>query len=90
MSGEFTKEVSDRICNHMNKDHADAVVKYVEAFGNINNASSAQMLGIDAEGMDIQAQVDGADVPVRIKFERTLADAKDAHVLLVEMLKGIN
>ena len=89
MSGEFTKEVSDRICNHMNDDHADAVVKYVEAFGNINNASSAQMLRIDAEGMDIQAQVDGTDVPVRIKFERTLADAKDAHVILVEMLKQI-
>ncbi|MEM7555718.1 MAG: DUF2470 domain-containing protein [Cyanobacteria bacterium P01_A01_bin.84] len=89
MSDKFTKEVSDRICNHMNKDHADAVAQYVKAFGNIENPTSAQMLAIDAEGMDLKAQVDGEDVPVRIKFDHTLADAKDAHTTLVDMLKQV-
>ena len=57
MSDEFKKEVSDRICNHMNKDHADAVAQYVTIFSDIENHTSAKMLAIDPEGMDLQAQV---------------------------------
>jgi putative heme iron utilization protein len=86
-NGEFTQAVSDRICNHMNKDHADAVLTYVKVYGKTENASSAEMIAIDAEGMDLSAQVEGQTVPVRVPFAHPLADAKEAHVVLVEMLK---
>ena len=87
MGEAITAAVSDRICKHMNDDHADSIVTYAEVYGKAENVSSARMLKIDPEGMDILAQVEGADTPVRVTFEKPLADAKEAHVVLVEMLK---
>lgn len=87
MSEEFSTQVSDRICKHMNDDHADAVAFYAKAYGNLENATAAKMLSIDAEGMNLQAEANGEEVPVRIKFDHTLENAKDAHHTLVDMLK---
>ncbi len=71
----------------MNDDHADAVVIYAKAFGGVTDASAAEMLSIDAQGMDLTAQVNGEAVPVRIQFDRVLADAEDAHQTLIAMVK---
>ncbi len=71
----------------MNDDHADAIVVYAKAFGGIRNAIAAQMLSIDAQGMDLTAQVNGEAVPVRIEFDHVLADAEDAHQTLIAMVK---
>ncbi len=87
MSNDFSAEISSRICNHMNEDHADAVVLYVKAFGGVADANEAQMLSIDAQGMDLTAQVNGEDVPVRIQFDHVLADSEDAHQTLIAMVK---
>ncbi len=87
MSEEFSTQVSDRICKHMNEDHADAVVLYAKAYGNLVDATAAQMLSIDAEGMNLEAEVNGEDVPVRVKFDHTLENAEDAHHTLIDMLK---
>lgn len=71
----------------MNDDHADAVVIYAKAFGGVTDASAAEMLSIDAQGMDLTAQVNGEAVPVRIQFDHVLADAEDAHQTLIAMVK---
>ena len=84
----FPQAVSDRICKHMNDDHADAVVLYATAYGKAEGVTAATMDAIDAEGMDITAQINGESQPVRVSFEKPLADAKEAHVVLVEMLKA--
>jgi putative heme iron utilization protein len=47
------------------------------------------MDAIDSLGMDITAQVNGQPTPVRVTFDRELTDAKDAHHVLVEMLKAV-
>ncbi|WGV28755.1 DUF2470 domain-containing protein [Halotia branconii] len=87
MSEEFSAEISSRICKHMNEDHADAVVLYAQAFGGVTNATTSQMRSIDAQGMDLTAQVNGEVVPVRIQFDHVLADAEDAHQTLIAMVK---
>ncbi|WP_375509567.1 DUF2470 domain-containing protein [uncultured Nostoc sp.] len=87
MSKDFSADISSRICKHMNDDHADAIVVYAKAFGGIRNAIAAQMLSIDAQGMDLTAQVNGEAVPVRIEFDHVLADAEDAHQTLIAMVK---
>ena len=87
MSETFSPEVSDRICSHMNEDHANAIVLYAQAFGSISDAVSAQMLAIDATGMNLTAQVNGETVPVRVSFDHILKDAEDAHHTLIEMVK---
>ena len=87
MSEHFSAEISSRICNHMNEDHAEAVVLYAQAFGGVTDATLAEMLSIDSEGMDLTAQVNGEVVPVRIQFDHVLADAEDAHQTLIAMVK---
>ncbi|MBN3942487.1 MAG: DUF2470 domain-containing protein [Nostoc sp.] len=87
MSNDFSAEISSRICKHMNDDHADAVVVYAKAFGGVTDAIAAEMLSIDAQGMDLTAQVNGEAVPVRIQFDRVLVDAEDAHQTLIAMVK---
>ena len=87
MSEAITSAISDRICKHMNKDHADAVVFYAKTYGNQSAVESAEMISIDAQGMNLSAQVNGESLPVRVEFDHTLVDAKDAHTTLVEMLK---
>lgn len=84
---EFSAEISSRICNHMNEDHANAVVLYAQAFGGLADATAAQMLAIDAQGMDLKAQVNGEAIPVRISFDHILVDAEDAHHTLIDMVK---
>lgn len=87
MSQDVFSEISDRICKHMNDDHSDAVVLYAQAFGNCPKATAAKMLSIDARGMNLEVETNGASQPVRIGFDRDLVDAKDAHTILVDLMK---
>lgn len=87
MSEAITAAVSDRICQHMNHDHADAVLVYAQVYGQAESATAATMDSIDPKGMNLTAKVDGSSVPVRVAFERPLESAQDAHHVLVEMLK---
>ncbi|MBW4604221.1 MAG: DUF2470 domain-containing protein [Calothrix sp. FI2-JRJ7] len=84
---EITIEVSSRICQHMNDDHSNAILLYAQAFGGLKEAQAAQMQAIDATGMDINAQVNGENVPIRINFDHTLQDSEDAHHTLIAMVK---
>lgn len=83
----FSKAVSDRICKHMNDDHASAILVYAQVYGKAAAATQAEMLAIDAEGMDLNAQLDGEPVTLRIPFDHVLKDAEDAHHTLIDMVK---
>ena len=87
MSEQFSSEVSDRICKHMNEDHANAVALYAQIYGNSPDTEAAQMVSIDAQGMNLTAQINGASVPLRIEFDHVLNDAEDAHHTLIAMVK---
>jgi putative heme iron utilization protein len=87
MSEPFSPEVSDRICKHMNEDHADAVALYARTWGNSPDTQSAQMVSIDAVGMNLITQVNGESVPLRIEFDHVLTDSEDAHQTLIAMVK---
>lgn len=71
MSDSFTPKISDRtsvplrdrICAHMNEDHADAVLIYAQRFGTSPNSTAAKMLSIDAQGMNLTAEVSGETLP---------------------------
>ncbi len=84
---KITVAVSDRICKHMNRDHAEAVLTYAQRYGNQQSATAATLTAIDDTGMDLQAEVEGKALPVRVSFDHALKDAADAHHTLVAMLK---
>lgn len=81
----LTPEVSDRICRHMNQDHAEAVLSYARHYGGLPSASRATMERIEAERMELQ--VDGR--ALSIHFDHRLADSEDAHRTLVAMLQAL-
>ena len=86
MSSEpITTESSARICNHMNKDHQDAVNAYAKYYGKIKNFRSAKIVNLSKES--IQIKID--DQSVEIKFDHILQDCSDAHKTLVRMIKAI-
>lgn len=87
-SEQITGQISDRICKHMNRDHAEAVLTYAQRYGEQTGATSATLKAIDNQGMDLQAEVNGETLPVRIAFDHELKDAADAHHTLVAMLKA--
>jgi putative heme iron utilization protein len=87
MSEQFSAQVSDRICKHMNEDHASAVALYAQTFGNSPDTEAAEMVSIDAQGMNLMTQVKGESVPLRIEFDHVLQDSEDAHHTLIEMVK---
>ncbi|WP_310424968.1 DUF2470 domain-containing protein [Chamaesiphon sp. VAR_48_metabat_135_sub] len=84
----ITPAISDRICKHMNDDHASAVLTYAQVYGKSPTAATAAMSAIDPLGMDLTAQVDGNTVSLRIPFDRELTDSEDAHQVLISMIKS--
>lgn len=87
MSDPFSPEVSERICKHMNEDHAEAVALYARIFGNSPHTEEAKMLSIDAQGMNLVAQIKSESIPLRIEFDHILQDSEDAHHTLIDMVK---
>jgi putative heme iron utilization protein len=88
MSAEpLTPEISDRICAHMNDDHAEAILLYAQIFAQAPNATSARMVSIDPEGMNLTALVEEKSTPLHVSFERKLENSEDAHHTLIEMAK---
>ncbi|GCE64436.1 hypothetical protein OMCYN_00346 [cyanobiont of Ornithocercus magnificus] len=81
----LTDAVSDRICRHMNDDHADAVTAYARHFGCVVDASYARMVRISPKAMDLD--VDGRTII--IPFDHELSDSEDAHRTLVAMLRSV-
>ncbi|MFO0038889.1 MAG: DUF2470 domain-containing protein [Synechococcaceae cyanobacterium] len=81
----LTPAVSDRICKHMNDDHAEAVLAYARHYGGAREAGTARMLAVGSEAMRLE--VDGA--VVEVPFDHSLSDSEDAHRTLVAMLRAL-
>ncbi len=81
----LTDSVSARICQHMNNDHAEAVLAYARHYGGLRAAAEARMLKVRPEAMELE--VDGTWVSVA--FDHTLSDSEDAHRTLVAMLRAL-
>ena len=81
----INQESSTRICNHMNKDHSDAVIAYAKYYGGIEMCNKAQIVTLSAELMELKVD----EQIIKIKFDHTLKDCSDAHKTLVSMIKSI-
>ena len=84
-SEPITSESSTRICNHMNKDHENAVNAYAKYYGRIKTFKSAKMISLSKESIELKVD----DQKLIIKFDHILQDCSDAHKTLVKMIKAI-
>lgn len=81
----FTPDVVEQIARHMNGDHAEDNVLIVRGLGGVRTASAARMSGLDADGMDFEATVNGIAVPVRIPFRERLTERRQVRGEAVRM-----
>lgn len=87
MADPLTPAISDRICKHMNDDHASAIALYAQVFGQQENVTRAEMKAIDPNGMDLIVESEAGSQPIRIEFDHQLQDSEDAHQTLIAMVK---
>ncbi|BAZ93532.1 hypothetical protein TspCOW1_15290 [Thiohalobacter sp. COW1] len=80
-------EEKARMIEHMNEDHADAVLNYVHAFLGVQAATAARLLDIDRDAMSVEYHTDQGRVLGRIPFTEPLTGKAQIRPVLVEMAK---
>ena len=78
---------ADAILDHMNADHADALVAYCRAFSKATDTESATMTGVDRYGFEMSAVTAKGPRPIRLAFSEPIADAADARRELVALVE---
>lgn len=58
-------EASLPITRHVNGEHTENLIEYLRAYTPVDDATDAKMLGVDRDGMDIEAQT-----PAGVRLER--------------------
>ena len=80
----ISSNTSNRVCNHMNKDHIDSVHKYLIHYGKISNFKEAYLEEISSQYMKIN--YDGKSAIINFKNE---ISENEIHATLVSMIKEI-
>ncbi len=80
------ERIAARVMDHMNDDHADAVLLYVQAFGGIGEATQARMTSIDLAAMGLEYRSPRGSGVVKVAFEPRLTGAEELRPRLVAMV----
>jgi putative heme iron utilization protein len=83
----FTPEVIAAIGRQMNDDHADDVLLICRTLGGQPAATGARMTGLDVDGIEFDAAVDGIAVPVRVPFRHRLTEHAQVRGEVVRMYR---
>jgi putative heme iron utilization protein len=78
-------EAGPGIIEHMNRDHADALILYARVLGGLP-AEEAEMVAIDRLGFKLRVRTDDGLHGRRIGFPREVTTAEQCRVVLIEML----
>ena len=81
----FDPEFAESVIVHMNQDHADALVLYVNAFTEFDQTKQATLTDINRRSMRLI--INQSETEVSVKFEPPLRDANEVRPRLVEMVK---
>jgi hypothetical protein len=79
-------DAAPRIIEHMNDDHADALVLYCRAFAGVA-ADEATMTAVDRLGFRVRARVGDRLQGLRINFTREVRTTDEARAVLVDMVR---
>jgi heme iron utilization protein len=76
-----------RILEHMNEDHAAALLSYARALTRAKDAQKATMTAVDRHGFEMTVTTPQGIGPARIAFDAPLISAEDARVKLVALVR---
>ena len=85
-------ETAAGIIAHMNTDHNDANLLYVQNLANLQNCEDASMLGVDRYGVTLRALTQDGPRMARIGFPSPLSspdEARPAIIALLDSAKGL-
>jgi putative heme iron utilization protein len=75
------------IIDHMNTDHADALVGYCRTFSKATDASAATMTGVDRYGFEMSASTGRGPRPIRLAFSSPITTADEVRKEMVALAK---
>ena len=75
------------ILDHMNSDHAEAMVLYCHAFTRATDTTEARMTAVDRYGFELSATTAQGPRPIRLAFSRPVVSAEEVRVELVALVK---
>ncbi len=76
-----------RIMDHMNEDHGDALLLYAKGFGGVTEATSARMVDLDVEFMELEVTTPTGVEMVPLQLIEDVHNATEARQVLVEMAR---
>jgi len=80
-------EIAEGIMQHMNADHADALLAYARFFGG-EPADEARMVTVDRLGFKLHLKNGERRWSTRIAFPREVTTAADSRAVLIEMARA--
>ena len=81
-------EAGGAVMEHMNRDHADALVRYARGLAHVE-ADAATMIAVDRLGFRLRVTSGDRVHAVRIAFPREVRTLSDARTVLIEMLRKL-
>jgi hypothetical protein len=83
----FTPDVVAQVMHHMNVDHAGDSLLICRALAGQPDADTAEMSGMDADGINFRAVVNGAPVDVRLPWAFRLTERPQVRQEVVRMYR---
>ena len=80
-------EIADGIMEHMNNDHADALLAYARHFAG-EEADEARMVGVDRLGFKLLLTLGQRRWSARVAFPREVTSADESRAVLIEMARA--
>ena len=65
---------AERAIDHLNDDHADALLEMAQALGGCPEATAARCLDADRTGLDLLVQTPGGEREVRVSYEEPIEE----------------
>lgn len=84
----FTQNASGAI-EHMNDDHADANLIFVQERGGIPKAKEAEMVGVDRYGMTFRVPSASGDKLSRVAFPEVAEEAAQLEPFVIGLLRSL-
>ena len=72
--GDPVSRGAERAINHLNDDHADALLEMAQALGGCPEATAARCLDADRTGLDLLVQTPAGEREVRVSYEEPIEE----------------
>lgn len=72
--GDPVSEGAERAVDHLNDDHADALLEMAQALGACPEATAARCLDADRTGLDLLVQTPNGEREVRVDYEEPIEE----------------